>query len=198
MTEPKQPSFKKGFLFGIRTGERNKTYTLSVDACCPAEAIAELKNALVALEEGRSHFASGENNVMMIGNVSATERRRSSGNMANQFYDNQQKTKGTSIPHENIRSFSRYKTKHTGNQTCTDDKGDRPAFIPSCCLYCQLLKTAKKPEATHPVSLQHAPESTRFPWLSYDALERMTSSEQAIIKLILHSLESHRGHRFAP
>lgn len=76
MTEPKQPGFKKGFLFGIRTGEKNKTYTLSVDACCPTEAIAELKNALVALEDRRSHFASGENNVMMIGNVAATLRTK--------------------------------------------------------------------------------------------------------------------------
>ena len=43
MTEPKQSGIKKGFLFGSRIGEQNKTYTLSVDACCPTEAIAELK-----------------------------------------------------------------------------------------------------------------------------------------------------------
>ena len=85
MTEPKQNGFKNGFLFGIRTGEKNKTYTLSVDACCPTEAIAELKNALVALEERRSHFASGENNVMMIGNVAATSRYKAAPNPATQL-----------------------------------------------------------------------------------------------------------------
>lgn len=72
MTEPKPPRFKNKFLFGIRTGEKNKTYTLSVDACSSSEAIKELKAALMALENRNSHFAEGENNVMMIGNVAAT------------------------------------------------------------------------------------------------------------------------------
>lgn len=30
MTEPKQSGIKKGFLFGSRIGEQNKTYTLSL------------------------------------------------------------------------------------------------------------------------------------------------------------------------
>ncbi|EGY4555859.1 hypothetical protein KG918_000677 [Salmonella enterica] len=59
-----------------------------MDACCPTEAIAELKNALVALEDRRSHFASGENNVMMIGNVAATSRYKAAPNPATQLsYD---------------------------------------------------------------------------------------------------------------
>lgn len=74
MTGTTQPKRRHGFLFGIKTGEKNKTYTLSVDACCPSEAIAELKAALTALEERTSHFASGENNAMMIGNVTAATR----------------------------------------------------------------------------------------------------------------------------
>ncbi|MFZ3767237.1 hypothetical protein ACOW43_05770 [Escherichia coli] len=96
MTEPKHPSFKKGFLFGIRTGEKNKTYTLSVDASCPTEAIAELKNALVALEERRSHFASGENNVMMIGNVAATSRYKAAPNPATQLSGDQRRLEAES------------------------------------------------------------------------------------------------------
>ncbi|ELT6376035.1 hypothetical protein Q8231_000446 [Salmonella enterica] len=52
-----------------------------MDACCPTEAIAELKNALVALED----FASGENNVMMIGNVAATSRYKAAPNPATQL-----------------------------------------------------------------------------------------------------------------
>ncbi|EOU9000212.1 hypothetical protein ACNZ7H_000751 [Escherichia coli] len=74
MTGTTQPKRRHGFLFGIRTGEKNKTYTLSVDACCTSEAITELKAALTALEERTSHFASGESNVTMIGNVAATTR----------------------------------------------------------------------------------------------------------------------------
>lgn len=80
MTEPKQTGVKSGFLFGIRTGEQNKTYTLSVDASCPTEAIDELKSALAALEERSGHFACGENNVMMIGNVAATSRYKTTPN----------------------------------------------------------------------------------------------------------------------
>ena len=85
MTEPKQSGIKKGFLFGSRIGEQNKTYTLSFDACCPTEAIIELKNVLVALEERRSHFASGENNVMLIGDVAATSRYKTAPNPAIQL-----------------------------------------------------------------------------------------------------------------
>lgn len=96
MTEPKQTGIKNGFLFGIRTGEQNKTYTLSVDASCPTEAIAELKNALAALEEKRSHFASGENNVIMIGNVAATSRYKATPNPATQLSDDQRRLEAES------------------------------------------------------------------------------------------------------
>ncbi|AZZ76649.1 MULTISPECIES: hypothetical protein [Pseudomonas] len=65
---------RRGFLFGIRVGEKNKTYTLSVDAASPSCAITALKTALMKLEEGESRFAEGENNVMMIGSVAATSR----------------------------------------------------------------------------------------------------------------------------
>ena len=91
MTEPKQTAFKKGFLFGIRTGEQNKTYTLSLDDSCPTEAIAELRNALTALETRSSHFASGENNVMMIGNVVATSQYKTTPNPATQLCDDQRR-----------------------------------------------------------------------------------------------------------
>ena len=43
---------RRGFLFGIRVGEKNKTYTLSVDAASPSCAITALKTALMKLEEG--------------------------------------------------------------------------------------------------------------------------------------------------
>lgn len=97
MTEQKQNGFKNGFLFGIRTGEQNKTYTLSVDAGCPAEAIAKLKNALAALEERSSHFASGENNVMMIGNVAATSRDKTTPNPATLLFGDQQQPEAESV-----------------------------------------------------------------------------------------------------
>lgn len=67
---------RRGFLFGIRVGEKNKTYTLSVDAASPSCAITALKAALMELEEGESRFAEGENNVMMIGSVAATSRHK--------------------------------------------------------------------------------------------------------------------------
>jgi hypothetical protein len=62
----------------ISVGEKNKTYTLSVDASDPSEAIKALRAALRALEEGESHFAKGENNTRMIGYVAATERNKAS------------------------------------------------------------------------------------------------------------------------
>lgn len=96
MTEPKLTGFKNGFLFGIRTGEQNKTYSLSVDASCPTEAVAELKNALAALEERSSHFACGENDVMMIGNVAATSRDKISPNSAIQLCDDQRRLEAES------------------------------------------------------------------------------------------------------
>lgn len=96
MTEPKQAGIKNGFLFGIRTGEQNKTYTLSVDASCPTEAIEELRNALTALETRSSHFASGENNVMMIGNVTATSRYKITPNPATQLCGDQRILEGES------------------------------------------------------------------------------------------------------
>lgn len=73
---------KHTFLFGIRVGEKNKTYTLGLDACCSSEAIAELKAALMALEEKTSHFIEGENNTMMIGNVAVTLRYKRHHNPA--------------------------------------------------------------------------------------------------------------------
>lgn len=106
MTEPKQTGLKKGFLFGIRTGEQNKTYTLSVDASCPTEAIAELRNALTALETRSSHFASGENNVMMIGNVAATSRYKAAPNPTTQLSGDQRRLEAESavpktvLPHQ--------------------------------------------------------------------------------------------------
>ncbi|WP_291968558.1 hypothetical protein [Candidatus Symbiopectobacterium sp.] len=75
MTNMISSTRKPGFLFGIDdVGEKNIIYTLSVYAGSPSEAITDLKVALVALEERRSHFAEGENNTMMIGNVAATSR----------------------------------------------------------------------------------------------------------------------------
>lgn len=96
MTGTTQPKRRHGFLFGIRTGEKNKTYTLSVDACCSAEAIAELKAALTALEAGSSHFVSGENNVMMIGNVAATLRDKTTPNPFTQLCDDQRRLEAES------------------------------------------------------------------------------------------------------
>ncbi|EDV4562845.1 hypothetical protein HX41_004126 [Salmonella enterica subsp. enterica] len=77
-----------------------------MDASCPTEAIAELKNALVALEERRSHFASGENNVMMIGNVAATSRYKAALNPATQLSGDQRRLEAESavprtvLPHQ--------------------------------------------------------------------------------------------------
>lgn len=65
---------KFDYLFGIRVGEKNITYTLSVNASDPCEAIKDLKGALISLEERKSYFAEGENNTVMIGNVAATSR----------------------------------------------------------------------------------------------------------------------------
>lgn len=76
MNKTAVPARKSGYLFGIRMGEKNKIYTLSVDASCSSEAISELKAALAAIEECRSQFASGDNNIMMIGNVAATLRTK--------------------------------------------------------------------------------------------------------------------------
>ncbi|QBY42264.1 hypothetical protein ArsFIN_08090 [Arsenophonus nasoniae] len=75
MTNTISSTCKPGFLFGIDdVGEKNIIYTLSVYAGSPSEAITDLKVALLALEERRSHFSEGENNTMMIGNVAATSR----------------------------------------------------------------------------------------------------------------------------
>ncbi|NUU68297.1 hypothetical protein HQN64_19610 [Enterobacteriaceae bacterium BIT-l23] len=46
MTEPKLTGRKSGFLFGIRTGEQNKTYTLSVEAASTADATDKLTQAI--------------------------------------------------------------------------------------------------------------------------------------------------------
>lgn len=89
MNNTATPELKSGYLFGIRMGEKNKNYTLSVDACCSSEAISELKAALAAIEEGRSHFASGDNNVMMIGNVAATLRTKPVTTPATPGHDDQ-------------------------------------------------------------------------------------------------------------
>ncbi|EMG7895260.1 hypothetical protein V5L72_004503 [Escherichia coli] len=67
-----------------------------MDACCPTEAITELKKALAALEEKRSHFASGENNVMMIGNVAATSRYKAAPNPTTQLSGDQRRLEAES------------------------------------------------------------------------------------------------------
>lgn len=50
MTEPKLTGSKSGFLFGIRTEEKDKTYTLNVAALSTEEAINKFSLAITAIK----------------------------------------------------------------------------------------------------------------------------------------------------
>ncbi|EHG3076020.1 hypothetical protein J4S47_000366 [Salmonella enterica] len=50
MTEPKLTGSKSGFLFGIRTEEKDKTYTLTVEALSTEEAINKFSLAITAIK----------------------------------------------------------------------------------------------------------------------------------------------------
>ncbi|HHE9813759.1 TPA: hypothetical protein ACPHJK_005285 [Enterobacter cloacae] len=72
MTEPKQTGLKKGFLFGIRTGEQNKTYTLSVNADNLAEAIKEMQTALEQVEKTPRMLPENKLKGILIGEIRLT------------------------------------------------------------------------------------------------------------------------------
>ena len=59
MTEPKQTGFKKGFLFGINTEERNKTYILSVEATSLADATDKMTHAITAIKNNELVIFNG-------------------------------------------------------------------------------------------------------------------------------------------
>ncbi|ECG4947685.1 hypothetical protein E0W00_12425 [Salmonella enterica subsp. enterica serovar Llandoff] len=70
----KETPRRHGIYHGVEVGRKDTIFTLSIEASCSSEAIAELKAAIRELENGQSHFAEGENNVMLIGEVKATSR----------------------------------------------------------------------------------------------------------------------------
>ncbi|EJU4720960.1 hypothetical protein N4915_003667 [Salmonella enterica] len=53
MTEPKLTGRKSGFLFGIRTEEKDKTYTLNVEALSTEEAINKFSLAITAIKNNK-------------------------------------------------------------------------------------------------------------------------------------------------
>ncbi|HHL7712172.1 hypothetical protein [Yersinia alsatica] len=53
MTEPKLTGRKSGFLFGIRTEEKDKTYTLNVEALSTEEAINKFILAITAIQNNK-------------------------------------------------------------------------------------------------------------------------------------------------
>lgn len=53
MTEPKQTGMKDGFLFGIRTEEKDKTYTLNVNASSAEEAMNKLSFAINTIKNNK-------------------------------------------------------------------------------------------------------------------------------------------------
>lgn len=53
MTEPKLTGSKSGFLFGIRTEEKDKTYTLNVEALSTEEAINKFSLAITAIKNNK-------------------------------------------------------------------------------------------------------------------------------------------------